>query len=102
MSLVLTLVAYNLVVSENVNPWLLGVLAGLAIMQMIVQLVFFLHLGDEVRPRYKLASFVFMAGILAIIVVGSIWIMDNLNYNMINMSPAEKSDYMMTQHDKGF
>jgi predicted RNA-binding protein associated with RNAse of E/G family len=43
-----------------------------------------------------------MVGILVIVVGGSIWIMNNLNYNMMQMSPTEKTNYMMTQHDKGF
>ncbi|MDB5176835.1 MAG: cyoD [Candidatus Saccharibacteria bacterium] len=102
MSLLLTIVAYNLVVFRSADPWLLAILAILAIAQMVVQLVFFLHLGDEVRPRYKLASFIFMASILSIVVIGSIWIMNNLDRNMIQMTPNEKSNYMMTQHDKGF
>ncbi len=102
LSLLLTIIAYDLVVYKATNTWLLAILGVLAVAQMIVQLVFFLHLGDEVRPRYKFASFVFMAGILVIVVGGSLWIMNNLNYNMMQMTPTEKTDYMMTQHDKGF
>jgi len=102
-SLLLTLVAYFLVTNNMVGGLtLLLILGGLALVQMIVQLVYFLHLGDEARPRYKLASFVFMAGILAIVVVGSIWIMNNLNANMMDMTPTEKDNYMKTQFDKGF
>ncbi|MFZ2544980.1 MAG: cytochrome o ubiquinol oxidase subunit IV [Candidatus Saccharimonadales bacterium] len=102
ISLVLTLTAYNLVVYQSVNQWLLVILLVLAVAQMIVQLVFFLHLGEEVKPRYKLVSFVFMSGILLIVVAGSLWIMANLDNNMMHMTPQEKTDYMMTQHDKGF
>ena len=102
LSLLLTLVAYNLATSGSTNPWLLVTLAVLALVQMFVQLIFFLHLGDETGPRYKLISFLAMVGILVIVVGGSLWIMQNLNYNMMNMSPDEKSNYMMTQHDKGF
>lgn len=103
LSLIITLVAYFAVVGEWVAGFaLLALLCGLAVVQMIVQLVYFLHLGDEVRPRYRLASFLFMAGILLIIVVGSLWIMHHLNYNMMHMSPPEKSDYMLKQFDKGF
>ena len=102
LSLLLTFAAYDMVVYKEVSPWTLPLLGLLAVVQMVVQLVFFLHLGDEVRPRYKLASFVFMAGILLIVIVGSLWIMQNLNENMMHMSPNEKNDYMMTQHDKGF
>jgi cytochrome o ubiquinol oxidase operon protein cyoD len=102
LSLLLTLAAYFDVRLHPTMSILLGVLAVLAIVQMIVQLVFFLHMGDEVRPKYKLASFIFMAGVLFIVVVGSLWIMQNLNYNMTHMSPTEKTNYMFTQHDKGF
>lgn len=103
LSLLLTLVAFGIVVGEVLSGMaLLLALGGLALVQMIVQLLYFLHLGEEVGPRYKLASFGFMVIILLIIVVGSVWIMDNLNYNMMDMSPQQKTDYMKTQHDKGF
>jgi cytochrome o ubiquinol oxidase operon protein cyoD len=103
LSLILTLAAYFMVVEDVATGMTIILILGvLALVQMVVQLVFFLHLGEEVGPRYKLASFLFMGGILLIIVVGSIWIMDNLNYNMMEMSPQQKSDYMKTQHDKGF
>jgi cytochrome o ubiquinol oxidase operon protein cyoD len=82
--------------------WLLPLLGVLALTQMVVQLMFFLHLGDETSPRYKTISFSFMGGIMFIVVAGSLWIMANLDANMMHMTPKEKSDYMMTQHDKGF
>lgn len=103
LSLAVTLLAYFAVVGEWLNGlWLLIALCGLALIQMVIQLVYFLHLGEEVRPRYRLASFLFMSGILLIIVVGSLWIMHHLNYNMMNMTPDEKSNYMLKEHDKGF
>lgn len=103
LSLVLTMVAY-LMVTETVfaGTEMVLILGVLALVQMVVQLFFFLHLGDEVGPRYKLASFLFMAAILLILIVGSIWIMNNMNYNMMEMTPDEKTQYMLKQHDKGF
>ncbi|MDQ5982017.1 MAG: cytochrome o ubiquinol oxidase subunit [Patescibacteria group bacterium] len=102
LSLVLTMTAYWVTVNGIDKTTLYLILAVLALVQMVVQLIFFLHLGEEARPRYKLATFLLMSFMLAIIVVGSIWIMDNMNYNMANMSPNEKNDYMLMQHDKGF
>lgn len=102
LSILLTLIAYMLVVGGYRSPWLLAILALLAVVQMIVQLIYFLHLGDEVGPRYKLMSFLFMAGTLLIIVIGSLWIMQNMNYNMMLMSPEEKTMFMLEEHDKGF
>lgn len=103
LSLVLTFGAYLLVTEKIVTGTQLVLLLGvLALVQMVVQLIFFLHLGDEVGSRYKLASFLFMSGILLILVVGSIWIMNNMNYNMMQMTPEEKTQYMLKEHDKGF
>lgn len=91
LSVSLTLLAYFLVqdhVSSNHsthahNTLLLAVM-GLAGLQLIVQLVYFLHLGHESKPRWNLALFGFMTLMVLIIVIGSLWIMDNLNYNMMN------------------
>ena len=102
LSLLLSLAAYYYVVLGGSETWLLPVLGALALIQMTVQLIFFLHLGEEVRPRYRLASFGFMLLVLTIVVVGSLWVMVHLNNNMMDMTPDEKTNYMMTQHDKGF
>lgn len=102
LSLVLTLLAYGIVVGGTSAPWLLPALGVLAIVQMLVQLTFFLHLGEEARPRWKIISFLFMASALSIIVAGSIWIMSNLNYNMMYMTADEKESYMLKQYNKGF
>ena len=41
--------------------------------------------------------------IVGIVVIGTLWIMHNLDYNMGNdMSPVEKEEYMLEQKDKGF
>lgn len=103
VSLILTLTAYFLVVGSTVTGiTLLLLLAGLALAQMIAQLWYFLHLGGEARPRYRLASFLFMGLILFIVVAGSVWIMQHMDYNMMNMAPKEKNEYMLKQFDKGF
>jgi cytochrome o ubiquinol oxidase subunit IV len=83
LSLLLTLVAYMIVVQELFSlTWTLVMIALLAIVQLIVQLVLFLHIGKERRPRWKLVVFVFMVGVIVIVVGGSLWIMQNLNYHM--------------------
>ncbi len=102
LSLALTLVAYFLVIDNAAHPLILVILGILAITQLAVQLMYFLHLGDEVGPRLKQLSFWFMALILIIVVVGSIWIMNNLNERMMHFSPAEKTKFMLTEYDKGF
>jgi cytochrome o ubiquinol oxidase operon protein cyoD len=94
LSLGLTLTAYALAVGNILEDWgLLYILAALAIVQAIVQLLFFLHLRDESEPRWKLLVFDFMLVIVTILVFGSIWIMNNLHYNM--MSPQETDQHII-------
>ncbi len=82
-SVSLTMAAYLLVTRSSWSSTVVvGVIAALAIVQFLVQMVFFLHIGDEGRPRWKLGVLVFMLGIVVIVVLGSIWIMINLNGRM--------------------
>ncbi len=74
------------------------VMAGV---QAAVQLVTFLHFGRDAKPRWRTYSFAFTALTVVIIIVGSIWIMFNLNYNM-GMTPQQTMDYMNKQNKKGF
>ena len=102
LSLVLTLVVYWLATSVGGGFWMVVVISLLAVVQMIVQLVYFLHLGEEASPRHKLWSFIIMAVTVLIIVFGTLWIMKNMNYNMMNMTPAQKDDYMTSKHEMAF
>ena len=83
-SLFLTLAAY-FVTSENIlSGWNLIIsLSFLALVQAVVQLLFFLHLAEETPPRWNLISFLFMILVLFILVAGTLWIMYNLNYQMV-------------------
>ncbi|NDC31998.1 MAG: cytochrome o ubiquinol oxidase subunit IV [Bacteroidetes bacterium] len=84
LSLILTLLAYFLVTQKlytSVNQ-IIVIIAGLAVIQLFVQLIFFLHLGRESKPRWNVTVFVFAVLVVLIIIFGSIWIMNNLDYNM--------------------
>jgi cytochrome o ubiquinol oxidase operon protein cyoD len=99
LSILLTLVAYFFVtdhLSQGVFSlnFLVPLIIILALAQFAVQVVFFLHLGTESKPRWKLAVFLFMIGIVAILVVGSLWIMHSLN---VRMSPQQIDSYMNSQ-----
>jgi cytochrome o ubiquinol oxidase subunit IV len=53
-----------------------------AVAQLAVQSLFFLHLSARPSLRPTVYSTVFTVATLLTIVIGSIWIMNNLNYNM--------------------
>jgi cytochrome o ubiquinol oxidase subunit IV len=91
LSIVLTLIPFYIVVNEVISGWgLVFSLFGFAVAQLLVQLQFFIHLGEESRPRWNLVMFLCMALILMIVVFGSLWIMNNLNYHMMSGHEAEK------------
>ncbi|MCX2956547.1 MAG: cytochrome C oxidase subunit IV family protein, partial [Candidatus Regiella insecticola] len=50
---------------------------------IIVHLVYFLHMNGSSEERWNLGAFLFTILVIAIIVVGSLWIMYNLNINMM-------------------
>lgn len=60
----------------------------LAVVQLFIQTVFFLHIAFESRPRFRLAFLISTIGLVVMVVIGSLWIMENLNHNM-NPSTVE-------------
>ncbi|HSH55267.1 MAG TPA: cytochrome o ubiquinol oxidase subunit IV [Candidatus Limnocylindrales bacterium] len=89
LSLVFTAIPYYLVVSQAITGTvLLAAILAFAFLQMAVQLFFFLHLGRGPKPLYNVGFFLGTFGAILVVVVGSIYIMSHLHYNM---SPDEKS-----------
>ena len=83
-SLLLTIASFLFVVEKTFSrSTLLTLVIVFAVMQAIVQLFCFLHLGQEKKPRWKLLVFYFMVLILLIIAIGSLWIMQDLNARMM-------------------
>lgn len=61
-------------------------LIALAIGQMGVHLVFFLHISTGPDNTNNVLALAFGVLIVALVVIGSLWIMANLNHNMLPMS----------------
>jgi len=82
LSLILTLVSFSLTQKRLFNGWaLIIILSLLAIVQLMLQLNYFLHLRSETAPRWKNITFLFAVNVVIILVFGTLWIMKNLNYN---------------------
>jgi cytochrome o ubiquinol oxidase subunit IV len=93
LSLLLTFGAYVLVTNHLVeNSLLVASLITLAAMQLIVQLFFFLHLGQEKKPRWNLVFFLLTTMTILTVVIGALWIMDHLNANMM---PEHVEEYII-------
>ncbi|WP_144933421.1 cytochrome o ubiquinol/quinol oxidase subunit IV [Paenibacillus sp. 32O-W] len=80
-SIILTIIP----VAVAVYGWLEGmantiVLMTAAVLQFVVQLIYFMHLREEKKPRYNLVTLILGLFILLLIVIGSMWIM---MFNMV-------------------
>lgn len=99
LSIVLTLAAYLIVVNDIWSrSVILTAIILLAILQLLVQLIYFLHLGRESKPRWNLIALSFAALVVGIVVIGSIWIMNNLNYShehSLETSAEKDSQYII-------
>jgi cytochrome o ubiquinol oxidase operon protein cyoD len=84
LSLVFTIIPYLLVVNKLITgDVLLFTILGFGILQMFIQMFFFLHLGRGPKPLYNVIFFAGTAGTIMIVVVASIFITDNLYRNMM-------------------
>ncbi len=91
LSLVFTAIPYYLVVNKSLSSAaLLVTILGFAVLQMAVQIFFFLHLGRGPKPLYNVVFFVSTIGIILVVVGGSIFIMNNLHYNMTPIEATKK------------
>ncbi|RWR00663.1 hypothetical protein ED28_17530 [[Pantoea] beijingensis] len=84
LSIILTGIPFWMVMDGSASQGaILGTVLVCAVIQVLVHLVYFLHLNTSSEERWNLVAIVFAAIIILIVVVGSIWIMWNLNYNMM-------------------
>jgi cytochrome o ubiquinol oxidase operon protein cyoD len=81
LSIFSTLLAFNLVTKQILTSGdLVFTILLLAIIQLTIQIIFFLHLGLESAPRWNLAVLISTVSIILILVIGSLVIMENLDY----------------------
>ena len=97
LSLLCTGLAYAVATSAHSTSTgaLISVIA-LAFFQLIAQLIFFLHLRKEGVFGLKMIIFFTTIVGMTILVAGSIWIMNHLNYAM---SPHDSATFII--HDEG-
>jgi cytochrome o ubiquinol oxidase subunit IV len=79
-SVILTALSFLLVMAHLLSGYaLIGTLCVLAIIQAAVQIRFFLHVGEEPRPRWETGMFFFMLVLLLIVLIGTLWVMFDLH-----------------------
>jgi cytochrome o ubiquinol oxidase operon protein cyoD len=84
LSVLATVVAFFLSGTSLVwQPSIPAALIVLAIAQMGVHIVFFLHITTRPDSINNVMALVFGVFIVFVLIVGSVWIMTHLNHNMI-------------------
>ena len=84
LSIILTAIPFAMVMNGSAShAVLIGTVLVTAVVQILVHLVCFLHMNSKSDEGWNMTAFVFTVLIIAIVVIGSIWIMWNLNYNMM-------------------
>ncbi len=87
LSLILTLGSYFVIIHPELfqlsaRMAVIGILI-LAFLQSVVQYIFFLHIWDDNEPAWNLGIFISTVMLILVIVLFSIWIMGQLDYNMM-------------------
>ena len=88
LGLAILLTAVSFFVAQTTLVWQPSIpvaLAVLAIAQMGVHLVFFLHITTGPESFNNVLALAFGVLIVFLLIVGSLWIMTHLNHNMVSM-----------------
>lgn len=87
LSILLTLGAFWM--APYLGAYAAGVVVAGAILQLFVQLFFFLHIGSGDYPRSNLLILIFAGIIISILVGGTLWIMSNLAHLHMHAPTAQ-------------
>ncbi|MDR6093722.1 cytochrome o ubiquinol oxidase subunit IV [Stenotrophomonas sp. SORGH_AS_0321] len=85
LAVILTVIPFWVVMSGDFSRTVSGVaIAVTAVLQMLVHLVFFLHLDRSSESRWNVNAAVFTVVVIGIIVAGTLWVMHNMNVHMMH------------------
>ena len=84
LSVILTIIPFGMVMSGGFSRGVLvAVIAITAAVQVLVQLVYFLHMNSSSEQRWNVIAFIYTVLCIAILLIGSVWIMNHLHNNMM-------------------
>lgn len=85
LSVLLTAIPFWVVLAEpDIHVgWAIAIIAGLGAVQVIVHMIYFLHVSVKAEQGWQAMSLGLTAILLVIILAGSIWVMFHLNTNMM-------------------
>ena len=98
LSVILTAIPFWLVMAKVLPTPTITVLVILAfaMVQVVVHMVYFLHMDAKSENGWNLLALIFTAVLLVIVLIGTLWVMHNMN---VNMRPARDEAPQM-QHSQ--
>ena len=91
LSIILTVVPFWLVMARPLasTSLIAALIFGLALVQIVVHVVAFLHLDTRSEGGWSMLALIFTVVLVVIVLSGSIWVMYHLDHNMMpHMSPG--------------
>jgi cytochrome o ubiquinol oxidase operon protein cyoD len=88
LSVVLTAIPFWLVMSKvfDKSSTTAAVILGFAAVQIVVHMIYFLHMNTKSEGGWTLLALIFTVMIVVIALSGSLWVMYHLNHNMMPSS----------------
>ena len=84
LSVLLTAIPFWLVMGKVLPSSATGfIILGCAAVQMVVHMIYFLHLNGKVEGGWSMLALLFTAILVVIMLAGSVWVMYNMNTNMM-------------------
>jgi cytochrome o ubiquinol oxidase operon protein cyoD len=85
LSVVLTAIPFWLVMAEPLPSKIatVGIVLGFAVVQILVHMVYFLHMDPKSEGGWSMLALIFTLIIVLITLTGSLWVMYHLNVNMM-------------------
>ncbi len=86
LSVILTAIPFWLVMTEQfAASTTAAIIMVFAVVQLVVHMVYFLHMSPKAEGGWSLTSLVFTIIVVVIMLAGSLWVMHHLNTNMMPM-----------------
>lgn len=91
LSIILTAIPFWLVMAKVFDKpsTTAFVVLGFAAVQIVVHMVYFLHMNTKSEGGWTLLALIFTIMVVVIMLAGSLWVMYHLNHNMMPVSTHE-------------
>ena len=84
LSVILTAIPFWLVMTHQLAPGTTKfVILGFAAVQVVVHMVYFLHMNSKSEGGWNMMALILTAILLFIVLTGSVWVMYHMNANMM-------------------